>query len=70
MQQNFQNPCPNVEAVAMPYLKWIMLYCAILEFSHAALLSSLKTFMGKTSGCSLYTREQRVLSHGGRIQHY
>lgn len=68
--QNFQNPCPNVEAVAVVYLKWIMLYCAILEFPHAALLPSLKIFTGKTSGCSLYMREQSVLSHGGRIQCY
>jgi len=66
----FPKPCPNVEAVAMLYLKWITLYCAILEFSHAAFLSSLKTFTGKTSGCSLCVREQSVLSHGGRMQCY
>lgn len=35
----------------MLYLKWKMLYCAVLEFSHAALLSLLKTSTGETSAC-------------------
>lgn len=54
----------------MLYLKWKMLYCAVLEFSHAALLSLLKTSTGETSACSLCVREQSVLSPGGRMQCY